>query len=76
LLSNAAGKDEQGFVSGLNTTYMSMGNIAGPILAGSLFDKQINLPYTMAAIILFGAIFLAGQRKKVTLRSKCTKQTC
>lgn len=67
LLSNAAGKDEQGFVSGLNTTYMSMGNIAGPVLAGSLFDKQINLPYIMGAIILFGAIFLAGQRKKVTL---------
>lgn len=67
LLSNAAGKDEQGFVSGLNTTYMSMGNIAGPVLAGSLFDKQINLPYTMGAIILFGAIFLAGQSKKVIL---------
>ena len=31
LLSNEAGSDEQGFVSGLNTTYTSMGNIIGPI---------------------------------------------
>lgn len=69
LLSNAAGKDEQGFVSGLNTTYMSMGNIVGPVLAGGVFDKQINLPYVMSAIILFGAIFLVGKRKKVVLEA-------
>ena len=31
LLSNEAGSDEQGFVSGINTTYTSMGNIIGPI---------------------------------------------
>lgn len=63
LLSNEAGSNEQGFVSGLNTTYTSMGNIVGPIMAGCLFDKQINLPYIMSALILFGTIFLANQPK-------------
>lgn len=63
LLSNEAGNNEQGFVSGLNTTYMSMGNIVGPIIAGSLFDKQINLPYVISALILFGTIFLVKQGK-------------
>lgn len=63
LLSNEAGSNEQGFVSGLNTTYMSMANIAGPIVAGSLFDKQINLPYIFSALILFGTILLVKQEK-------------
>lgn len=65
LLSNEAGSDEQGFVSGLNTTYMSMGSIVGPILAGTLFDKQINLPYVISAAILLLTIFLANQPKKI-----------
>lgn len=65
LLSNEAGSDEQGFVSGLNTTYTSMGNIVGPIMAGYLFDKQINLPYIMATFILIGTIFLVRKDRKV-----------
>lgn len=57
LLSNEAGSDEQGFVSGLNTTYTSMGSIVGPIMAGYLFDKQINLPYIMATLFLLELYF-------------------
>lgn len=69
LLSNAAGSNEQGFVSGLNTTYMSMGNIVGPIIAGTLFDKQINLPYIFSALILLGSIFLV-KNKKITPKNE------
>ncbi|MFT8348514.1 MFS transporter [Clostridium saccharoperbutylacetonicum] len=69
LLSNAAGSNEQGFVSGLNTTYMSMGNIVGPIIAGTLFDKQINLPYVFSALILLSSIFLV-QNKKITPKNE------
>lgn len=65
LLSNEAGSNEQGFVSGLNTTYMSIGNIVGPIIAGSLFDKQINLPYVISALILLGTVFLVKQGKSI-----------
>jgi DHA1 family multidrug resistance protein-like MFS transporter len=64
LLSNAAG-DQKGFVSGLGTTYTSIGNIVGPIMAGNLFDKHINLPYIVAAFILFGAIFLTKEKKRL-----------
>jgi DHA1 family multidrug resistance protein-like MFS transporter len=63
LLSNEAESNEQGFVSGLNTTYMSIGNIVGPVMAGSLFDKQINMPYIVSAVILFAAILLVKQGK-------------
>ncbi|MDS0526133.1 MFS transporter [Clostridium sp. SHJSY1] len=62
LLSNEAG-DEQGFVSGLNNTYTSIGNVIGPVLAGNLFDKNINLPYTIGAFILLGTIiFIRGEK--------------
>lgn len=63
LLSKEAG-DQQGFVSGLNNTYNSMGNIIGPIMAGTLFDVNINLPYIMGAFILLGTIGLARKTHK------------
>lgn len=63
LLSNQAG-DQQGFVSGLNTAYNSIGNIIGPIIAGNLFDININLPYVIGAMILFAAIFIVKSEKK------------
>lgn len=63
LLANSAGSDQQGFVSGLNTTYTSMGNIIGPVMAGNLFDWHINLPFIAGAIILFGTIFLTKNEK-------------
>jgi DHA1 family multidrug resistance protein-like MFS transporter len=63
MLSKEAGS-QQGFVSGLNTTYTSLGNIIGPIMAGNLFDKQINLPYIIGAIILLGTIGLVKKDKK------------
>lgn len=65
LLANEAEGDEQGFVSGLNTTYTSLGNIIGPIMAGNFFDKDINLPYTLGAFILLGAIFLTKKENKL-----------
>lgn len=64
MLSKEAG-DEQGFVSGLNTTYTSFGNIVGPILAGNLFDKHINLPYAFGAIILLATIAIVRKENKI-----------
>ncbi|WP_037284545.1 MFS transporter [Saccharibacillus sacchari] len=51
-ISRRAG-EQQGFAAGLNSAYSSLGNIAGPIVAGSLFDVNINYPYVSAAIVLF-----------------------
>ncbi|BFH63510.1 tetracycline resistance MFS efflux pump [Paenibacillus azoreducens] len=50
-LSKAAGK-EQGFVAGMNSTYTSLGNIAGPAIGGILFDVNIHYPYLFAAVIM------------------------
>ncbi|MFF2533764.1 MFS transporter [Brevibacillus sp. NPDC058079] len=67
LLSKRAG-EEQGFVAGMNNAYMSLGNIFGPLLAGILFDVQINLPYLFGALVLLVAYFVSVkwiERKKV-----------
>lgn len=50
-LSKAAGK-EQGFVAGMNSTYTSLGNIAGPAMAGMLFDVNIHYPFLFSAVIM------------------------
>ncbi|WP_339317161.1 MFS transporter [Paenibacillus sp. FSL R10-2734] len=51
-LSKMAGESQQGFVAGMNSAYTSLGNIAGPIVAGYLFDLSINFPYGAAALVL------------------------
>lgn len=71
LLSNESESNEQGFVSGLNNTYMSIGNIVGPIFAGNLFDKNINLPYIIAAVILICTIFLTKKRDPLYKECGC-----
>lgn len=57
-LSKMAG-DEQGVAAGMNNAYMSIGNIVGPALAGTLFDVHINLPYIFGAAILMISLVLA-----------------
>ncbi|KTS83032.1 multidrug transporter [Paenibacillus jamilae] len=63
MIANSAG-DRQGYAAGLNTTYTSLGNILGPILAGLLFDKHIQIPYIFGALILASALFLTFQKSK------------
>jgi DHA1 family multidrug resistance protein-like MFS transporter len=59
-------KDQQGYVAGLNSAFTSLGNIAGPIVAGFLFDLNINFPYSLACVVLllcFGLSMRVGQRE-------------
>jgi DHA1 family multidrug resistance protein-like MFS transporter len=56
-IANLAG-EEQGYASGLSATYMSVGTILGPIIAGWLFDKNLNSPYILGAIIVVLTPFL------------------
>jgi DHA1 family multidrug resistance protein-like MFS transporter len=56
-IANLAG-DEQGYASGLSATYMSVGTILGPIIAGWLFDKNLNSPYILGAMIVVLTPFL------------------
>ena len=57
LISKTAGK-EQGYAAGMNNAYISLGNMIGPALAGTLFDWHMNIPFTFGALILLGCFFL------------------
>ena len=56
-LSKVAG-NEQGFVSGMNSTFTSLGNVFGPIAGGFLFDINLNYPFYFAVIALIIGIVL------------------
>lgn len=58
-------KDEQGYLQGLNSSYTSLGNILGPILAGSLFDANIELPFYIGGLVMiicFAIALRAGKK--------------
>ncbi|WP_203364138.1 MFS transporter [Bacillus sp. REN10] len=54
LLSKYAGSN-QGYIMGLNNSFLSLGNVAGPLVAGMLFEWNIHLPYLFG-----GAVMLVG----------------
>ncbi|MFF2091427.1 MFS transporter [Paenibacillus sp. NPDC058174] len=58
-------QEQQGYVAGLNSAFTSLGNIAGPVVAGLLFDVNLNFPYISAAIILILCFFLSLRASKV-----------
>ena len=51
LVSKLAGS-EQGFAAGMITAYMSLGNMIGPALAGTLFDINMDYPYIVGTVVL------------------------
>jgi DHA1 family multidrug resistance protein-like MFS transporter len=64
LIANSAG-DRQGYAAGLSTTYTSIGSILGPIIAGQLFDRHLNVPYIVGALILVSALLLTVLKPKI-----------
>ena len=69
--SNIAG-NRQGFAGGLNSTFTSMGNFVGPLVAGSLFDVNIEFPfiYVYYCNVIWGSNYF--HREKLQLnRSRC-----
>lgn len=65
-------KDQQGYVAGLNSAFTSLGNIAGPIIAGFLFDVDINYPYTLACVVLLLCFVLTLSERKRSLQEART----
>jgi DHA1 family multidrug resistance protein-like MFS transporter len=61
LISKSAGA-EQGFVAGMSNAYMSLGNIFGPAVAGTLFEIHLNAPYLFGAVILILSLYLSMTR--------------
>ena len=63
LVSKMAGA-EQGFAMGMNNAYMSIGNVLGPTIAGSLYDVNIIYPFVMGFAILLITLLLAYSWKR------------
>ncbi|HGF0302481.1 TPA: multidrug efflux MFS transporter NorA [Staphylococcus aureus] len=61
--SNIAG-ESQGFAGGLNSTFTSMGNFIGPLIAGALFDVHIEAPIYMAiGVSLAGVVIVLIEKQ-------------
>ncbi|MBH4637578.1 multidrug efflux MFS transporter NorA, partial [Staphylococcus aureus] len=61
--SNIAG-ERQGFAGGLNSTFTSMGNFIGPLIAGALFDVHIEAPIYMAiGVSLAGVVIVLIEKQ-------------
>lgn len=69
LISKTAGH-EQGFAAGMNNAYMSLGNMIGPALAGTLFDWHMNIPFTFGTLILLGCFFITFMWSRKTAALK------
>ncbi|MED3992657.1 MFS transporter [Priestia aryabhattai] len=70
-------QDDQGYVAGLNSAYTSLGNIIGPVVAGFLFDININYPYVSAALVLLLCFLLslrAGKDRKTAVRNQAIQE--
>jgi len=71
LVSKLAGS-EQGFAAGMVTAYMSLGNMIGPALAGTLFDINMVYPYIVGTLVLLicFTIALLWSKRSAQLLSK------
>lgn len=65
--SNIAG-NRQGFAGGLNSTFTSMGNFIGPLVAGTLFDVNIEFPLYMAIAVSLSGIVIIFIEKMIRTR--------
>jgi len=75
LISKMAGEAKQGFAAGMMNAYMSLGNMVGPALAGTLFDWNMSYPYMFGALILLLAFALTyswGKKNETLVRSTRT----
>jgi len=71
LISQTAG-NEQGYAAGMNNSYMSLGTMIGPALAGTLFDWHMNIPFTFGTLILIGCFFITFVWTKKTAAQQQT----
>lgn len=64
LLSESADHTEQGAIQGVNSSYMSVGQILGPILAGLFASITIQLPFLVGGLIMMVCFLIS--RKAVS----------
>lgn len=59
ILISKMAQGEVGFAMGMNTAYMSLGNVLGPLSAGLLFDFNINYPFILGLGLLIVTLLIA-----------------
>lgn len=59
ILISKMAQGEVGFAMGMNTSYMSLGNVLGPLSAGLLFDVNISYPFILGLGLLVLTLSIA-----------------
>ena len=63
LITQRAGRDEQGVVLGLTQSLMSVAQIIGPVIAGYLIDRQLLTTWALVGAAVSGVGILIGRLK-------------
>ncbi|MNE90679.1 hypothetical protein D3C80_1882200 [compost metagenome] len=53
-------------MAGMNNAYMSLGNIFGPAIAGTIYDVHIDAPYMLGALVLVLSLYISMRSGRVT----------
>jgi MFS family permease len=61
ILSEETDEREQGEMQGVNASYMSIGQIIGPIFSGALASFSVPLPFLGGGVLIFICFYLAIQ---------------
>lgn len=64
IISNAAPEGMQGQVQGASQGIQSMGRVAGPLLAGSVYALGASLPYFMGGALVFVGLLILSLAKR------------
>jgi len=59
LLSKETDEKSQGTIQGLNASYVSVGNILGPIIAGVLATVFLPLPFLVSSFVILSCFFMS-----------------
>ncbi|WP_236634735.1 MFS transporter [Alteribacter lacisalsi] len=71
MISKRAGK-KQGLIMGVNNSFVSLGNVAGALIAGNVFAVNLFLPFSIGAAAMFLAwaatiIWLSHQKQQTVI---------
>lgn len=70
LLSKEVDAKSQGSILGLNSSYVSLGMIIGPILGGIIATFSVPLPFILGSVITLFCLFIAQTKLKDYYSSK------
>lgn len=59
ILSKETDDKSQGSIQGLNASYVSLGTVFGPIIAGGIAVVAIPLPFVAAGVVMMGSFVLS-----------------